>query len=236
MKPIASLPRRAIFFSYLTIRRFIVRITLKIKGITYYKPNYIFLNRFTDGGVVVDVGCGWEADFSILMIERYSLDAYGVDPTRKHAPALKILEEKTRGKFHHLPFAVSGEKGYITFHESRDHESGSILTEHTNIQSDDTFSYEVESLTIDELVRRIGTERVDILKLDLEGAEYSLLKSVTGKELEPFNQIFIEFHHHCTDYTRKDTRKMVKRITGNGFRVFSLDLHNYLFYREQATS
>jgi FkbM family methyltransferase len=235
MKP-TSLPGRVIFFSYLVIRGLFARMALKIRGITHTKPNYIYLDRFSEGGVAVDVGCGWEADFSQLMIGRHGLDAYGVDPTRKHASALHALEEKTNGKFHHLPLAVSRESGHITFHESRDHESGSILNEHTNIQNDETVSYEVESVALNDLLKRIGTGRVDILKLDLEGAEYGLLESVTGQELEPFSQIFIEFHHHCTGYTRRDTRRMVKRITGNGFRVFTLDLHNYLFYHDTASS
>lgn len=236
MKSITSLPRRAFFFFYLTIRGIIARMALKVRGITYYKPNYIYLNRFTEGGVVIDVGCGWEADFSLLMIRQHGLDAFGVDPTKKHTPALHALEEKTDGKFHHLPLAVSRENGSIIFHESRVHESGSILKEHTNIQNDETVSYQVESVTLTDLIQRIGVQQIDILKLDLEGAEYSLLESVTRRDLESFSQIFIEFHHHCTDFTRKDTRKMVKKITSNGFRMFSLDLHNYLFYQERARS
>lgn len=201
------------------------------KGISFFDPNYVFLDRFEESSTVIDVGCGSEAEFSLFMIHKYGLNAYGVDPTRKHAPSLKKLEEQTGGKFQHLPLAVSVENGSIMFHESSDNESGSLLLEHINIQNDETRSYEVESVSPKELLSRLGLSRVEFIKLDLEGAEYELLQGLKKEDLEPFRQIFIEFHHHCTGYTEKDTRKRVKQLAHMGFKVFSLDLHNYLFYK-----
>ena len=72
---------------------------------------------------------------------------------------------------------------------------------------------------------------VDYLKLDLEGAEYDLLDTVSAEALSPFDQVFVEFHHHCLErYTEKDTKAVVERLIGTGRTAFSLDDHNYLFY------
>jgi FkbM family methyltransferase len=191
----------------------------------------VYFDTFTEASVVADVGCGYEAEFSRHMLDQHGLRAVGVDPTRKHAPFLRELEGSSQGRFRHLPVAVSRENGVLTFHESRQNESGSLLATHTNVQRDDTNDYEVESVSLPELTRRLGGGSVDFLKLDLEGAEYDLFERVSEEDLRPFGQIFLEFHHHCTDHTVAETKEVVDRISRNGFKVFTLDRHNYLFYR-----
>jgi FkbM family methyltransferase len=201
-------------------------------GIQFFPPNYIYFDNFNELSVIVDVGCGHEAEFSKLMIEKHNLNAFGVDPTMKHTPALKMLEESTKGKFHHLAIAVTKKDGFITFHESRQNESGSILLEHINMQNDEITTYNVESVSLSELVRRIGTTSVDFIKLDIEGAEYELLDKICDEDINPFKQIFIEFHHHCTNHSTQETKFLVQDICSKGFKVFTLDHHNYLFYKQ----
>ena len=208
-------------------------IKMKKLGIQFLRPNYIYLDNFNEKSVIVDVGCGHEAEFSKYMIEKYSLKAFGVDPTRKHTPLLKLFEESTKGKFQHLAIAVTGKDESITFYESKLNESGSILSDHTNVRNDEIITYDVESVSLRELVRRIGTTSIDFLKLDLEGAEYGLLETITKEDISPFKQIFVEFHHHCTNHSIQETKMLVRHICSKGFNVFTLDRHNYLFYKYQ---
>lgn len=204
---------------------------MKILGIQYFPPNYVYFDNFNKLSVVIDAGCGHEAEFSRHLIEKYGLQAFGVDPTRKHTPFLKILEDTTKGKFRCLPLAVTPINGFITFHESRQNESGSILSSHTNMQNDDTITYSVESVNLKGLVQRIGATPVDFLKLDLEGAEYELLNEIGDEDINAFKQIFIEFHHHCTNHTARETKLLVRNICNKGFKVFTRDRRNYLFYK-----
>lgn len=199
-------------------------------GMAFYPPNYIYFDRFNEESIVADVGCGFEAEFSRHMIERHRLRAFGVDPTRKHRPHLAHLEATSGGRFRHLPLAVSAVSGTMTFHESRQNESGSLLSGHTNVVNDEIVTYEVESVTLGALQRRLGPH-VDLLKLDLEGAEYGLFEQVEAADLSAFRQIFLECHHHCTEHSVDDTRRIVKRIAAAGFDVFTLDGANFLFYR-----
>ncbi len=201
-------------------------------GIVYVEPNFVYRPDLSSQSVVVDAGCSYEADFSLGLIRRHGLRAFGVDPTRKHREALRALERQYEGRFLHLPCALAAVDGMVTFHESQTNESGSILKDHVNVLQDETTSYDVEALTLGSLVTRIGVETVDILKLDLEGAEYDLLDGVKADQLQPFRQLFVEFHHHAVrHFSEADTRRIVERISGFGFHVFSLDDHNYLFYR-----
>ena len=205
---------------------------IKSLGLVYVSPNFIYRVPLSEGGIVIDAGCSYEADFSLHMIEHHGQRSYGVDPTRKHQPQLEKIEKKYKGDFTHLPFAISSSDDSIIFHESTENESGSILCDHVNVKQDQVVEYEVEAVSLKSLLNRIGVDRVAILKLDLEGAEYELLYKLSKNDLVAFEQIFIEFHHHAVEqYSEKDTDILVKRIADFGYKSYSLDDHNYLFYR-----
>ncbi len=228
-----SVVARAIRYAHRAISRPLHLRRLRRLGIRYLPPNYVYFDTFCESSIVVDVGCGSEAEFSMHMIETYGLRAFGVDPTRKHARFLRDLEQRTKGKFRHLPLAVSEHDGVLTFHESGPNESGSILSTHTNIQNDHSSAYDVESVSLRRLVQRLGLQSADFLKLDLEGAEYELFDGLCEADLLPFAQIFLECHHHCTPHTFQETTELVDRVCGLGFAVFTLDRHNFLFYRQK---
>jgi FkbM family methyltransferase len=201
-------------------------------GLVSVEPNFVYRPTLSSDSVVVDGGCSYEADFSVHLMRRHGVRAFGVDPTRKHRDALRLLEKQYAGLFTHVPCAIAGSNGVLTFHESRINESGSLLDDHVNVTHDPTTSYDVEAVTLASLLERLGVGRVEILKLDLEGAEYALFESMKPEELLRFNQLFVEFHHHAvTHFSEADTRRIVALISGFGFKAFSLDDHNYLFYR-----
>jgi FkbM family methyltransferase len=202
------------------------------EGLAFVEPNFVYRPDLSAASVVIDAGCSYEADFSQYLIGRHGVRAFGVDPTRKHRDALQRLEAQYPGRFQHLSCAIAAADGTLTFHESRINESGSLFTDHVNVLHDETTSYDVEAVSLGTLLRRVGVESVDILKLDLEGAEYELFERLTPGELRPFRQVFVEFHHHAVGhFGEADTRRLVDRVAGFGFRTFSVDDHNYLFYR-----
>ena len=63
------------------------------------------------------------------MIDKYGLQSFGVDPTLKHADSLRLLEQKTNGRFKHLKLAVNSVEGIIVFNESKDNFNGLSTTE-----------------------------------------------------------------------------------------------------------
>jgi FkbM family methyltransferase len=205
------------------------------EGLVFVEPNFIYRPDLSEDSVVIDAGCSYQADFSLSLMKRHGVRAFGIDPTRKHQDALERIAGQHPGRFSHMPWAIAAADGTLTFHESRINESGSLFEDHVNVLSDDTTRYDVEAVSLGTLISRLHLERVDILKLDLEGAEYDLLERLTARDLEPFRQLFIEFHHHAVQHVDEaDTRRLVKRVADFGWRTFSIDDHNYLFYRASA--
>ena len=150
----------------------------EIRGIHYAPPNYIFKGNFQKSSVIVDVGCGFDADFSMYMINKYGLRAIGIDPTLRHKDSLSVLSEKMNGRFSHELLAVSTVDGKILFNESEDNVSGSILSEHKNVSRDKIKKYEVESISLSKLPEHLGLSKIEYIKLDLEGAEYEIIKNI----------------------------------------------------------
>jgi FkbM family methyltransferase len=195
-------------------------------------PNYIYLDHFDENSVIVDVGSGSQAEFSTTMIERYGVRSFLVDPTLKHAPALKELEIKYAPQIRHLPYALSGINGETTFYESRENESGSLLKTHTNILHDTVREYKVQMVDLNKLLTFIPNSTIDFLKIDIEGAEYNLFSENNLQALSQVKQLFVEFHHMAfKDFKKKDTLKVVRQIEATGLQSFSWDGINYLFYR-----
>lgn len=216
---------------FLTLRN---RRLIKKYKISFIKPNYLFLLVFDPGDVIVDVGCGFDADLSVALIKKYGIKSFGVDPTKKHREQLKQLEFKHKGVFFHLPVAVSSENGEVEFFESEDNVSGSFLLGHKNIASDRVIAYKVKSLTPDSLLKEVGLKKAKYLKLDLEGAEYNLIFSNRKEFFEPFSQVFVEFHHGTVSkYFKKHTKKAVGIFENNGFLPFTIDDVSYLFFKPQ---
>jgi len=181
---------------------------------------------------VVDVGCGFDADLSMYMIRNCNIKAFGIDPTLKHKEDLAKLSHESNGRFMYIPVAISHKNGLISFNESVRNVSGSILDEHKNINQQESRNYEVESINLSSLPDRLNLERIEYIKLDLEGAEYQLINELKETDLDHYEQLFIEFHHHAVpNYSIHDTQNCVKKMKLLGFKSFTINNHDYLFYK-----
>lgn len=182
-------------------------------------------------GTVIDCGCSVDAELAVYMTRRYASSSYCIDPTQKHSASLQQLASSSE-KIHYLQAAIASESGWLSFHEPKNNESGSIMSDHFNTQNDHGMNYDVKSFNLPDLLSEIGLSNADYLKLDIEGAEYELISNTPSVVFRKFNQIFVEFHHHCLpSFSTEDTLRMVRKICSAGFKVITIDHHNYLFIR-----
>jgi len=63
----------------------------------------------------------------------------------------------------------------------------------------------VKIVTLDKIMRKLGHEKIDILKMDIEGAEYEVIEDIIEKSIFP-GQILIEFHHKFKPFSISDTK------------------------------
>lgn len=60
---------------------------------------------------------------------------------------------------------------------------------------------------------------IDILKMDIEGAEYEVIPDILATKI-PIGQIIVEFHHNSLKMGKSLTEAAMKKLTQNGYKVF----------------
>jgi len=82
--------------------------------------------------------------------------------------------------------------------------------------------YIVDTTTVDELVERLG--HIDLLKMDIEGAEYDVISSNTFPALESIDRIVAEVHFYLECQKRRLT-ELQEILRTSGFHVKVLPSH-----------
>lgn len=215
----------------LTLYNFYTHIKCAIRGLRFFPPNYAFFDNFTTDGTAIDVGVGDDPDFSILMMKKYSMKCYIVDPTLKHRSILERFVQENSGAIF-LPFALGSKTESRTFYESQANVSGSLQNEHVNVQNDPIKTYTVQVVTMRDLLTRIGNHQISLMKIDIEGEEYDFIKSLSKEDLEQVDQIILEFHHGraLKKYTISDTRRAIKTVESFGMKSILFNGRDCLFY------
>uniref|UniRef100_A0A914YIN9 Methyltransferase FkbM domain-containing protein n=1 Tax=Panagrolaimus superbus TaxID=310955 RepID=A0A914YIN9_9BILA len=73
---------------------------------------------------------------------------------------------------------------------------------------------------ISDIVTEFGDSKIDILKIDIEGAEFDNLETLFSL---PICQIMIEVHGQ----TPKDTLKLLQTLSEHNFYLFSYEINGY---------
>ena len=213
------------------LRRPVGRIRCWLLGLESYPPNYVFNGPVLATDVILDVGTGDDPDFSRLMVSNYKTRCFCVDPTRKHASALReVAAAEVLIEF--LPYALGSTSGSAEFFESDENMSGSLLAGHQNISNAAHTAYSVRQVTLTELADIVApAAKVAIAKIDIEGAEYDLIAGASSASLRRFGQLIIEFHHgRISGITRRDTLDAIAKMESLGMRSFVFNGRDCLFY------
>lgn len=124
-------------------------------------------------------GTGADISFDLELIERYGCRVFACEPAPE---AERYVREASAGveRFSFLPVGLAPSDGTMTFYRAADPEHMALST--TDLQATrDAVQAPVRS--VDSLMRELGHERVDLLKLAVEGIEYELLESLEPREL-----------------------------------------------------
>ena len=79
-------------------------------------------------------------------------------------------------------------------------------------------STEVPAKTLTTIMKDLGHERIDVLKMDIEGAEYSVLEGLLGSAVRPV-QILVEFHHRFSSLNKSQTLKAIRELRQAGYAL-----------------
>ena len=204
---------------------------------TRYGGWWINARLLSPSPLLIDCGLGEDISFPLALLDTYGGIVIGVEPNPRSLaycksrlqPGMEIVEAAF--------WTVAGES--LTFHLPRpqallpkgaDGVSGSLVDSHEYV--DGGTSITVPTVDLATLLDRAGRAECDILKLDVEGAEYSILESLTASgQIRRARQVLVEFHHGVTHHLLAETQEAVARMSRAGFDLAHTEGRNYIFVR-----
>ena len=179
---------------------------------------FLMPELLNSNSVVYSFGIGVDISFDTEIINKHGCTVYGFDPTPK---SIKWIESSKRpDKFHFLPYGISNKTGSATFYlpVNENHVSGSLAE--TEVVSSSK-KVEVPMKSFNDIIKELKHEKIDVLKMDIEGAEYDVLPDIMKQNIS-INQIQVEFHHRLFSGGNKKTKDAVELLKNNGFDLYAI--------------
>ena len=109
--------------------------------------------------------------------------------------------------------AVSLKNGHIVFYEDENSsQNGSILFNYFK-----GIKHEIETISLTALLKDF--QKVDLVKMDIEGAEWEILLNTPAHDLLKIEQLTVEFHDFIEKDKKQLTTECVKRLKSLGYSL-----------------
>ena len=171
------------------------------------------------------VGVGEDISFDRALMDATGCEVHAFDPTPKAKRF--VTEHCTRlPRFHFHDVGVWNEDTVVRFFAPQDptHASYSI----SNLQHTEQF-VEAPCKRLATLTRELRHDRIDLLKLDVEGAEYPIIAGMLADGVRP--RVFcVEFH--LPSFAK--VRAAVRGLQSAGYDLVQIDFWNYTFVHSNA--
>jgi len=173
------------------------------------------------GGIVYSLGIGDEIDFDLAIIERYGVEVFAFDPTPNSIDMLDA--SNLPAKFHFKPWAVTARDGTLNFYPRlrRDGTKSDVMFTMIAEEATKDDVIEVPAYSLSSITTMLGHDRVDLLKMDIEGAEYEVLEGLLDSPVRP-RQLLVEFHHRYVENGLTRTYEIIERLRDAGYRIIAI--------------
>lgn len=157
---------------------------------------------FEKTGVIVDLGCnGWDWGSVFLGKKRY----IGADPFAQERDDAELFK------------GVVGAKN-ISIEISTENDKSSIMVE---VKTSRVISTSMVTWRV--FCNSFAIEQVAVLKMNIEGAEYELIDSMTPDDFSKIDQLAISFHDWMIPQWKVKTERAIVKLERLGFGVQKID-------------
>jgi FkbM family methyltransferase len=219
----------------------------------WYVPEEMDLD---ENSIIYSAGVGEDISFDLLLSDKYKSHIYLIDPTERASkhyesvyegyecngwdfsnqniqtdywPIISELKPQLK-KMYYVKKGLWKERDVLKFYkqENENYVSQSLMKDMFGKEYD-----KVEVLSVKDLMREKQNTRIDLLKMDIEGAEVEVLDKMLDDNIYP-KYLCIEFD---LALKRKDpentTKKILERLMRGGYRMLKNDRMNITFMYEK---
>jgi FkbM family methyltransferase len=185
----------------------------------------IRVGALNSNSVVYSGGVGGDISFELDLVRRIGLSIVIFDPSpialetiRQHAsdPEMQRIEFN--------PVGLAAESKSLRF------EASNVPGEWQIAAGENLGSREIRCTTIPSEMERHGHKKIDLLKLDIEGFEYQVLKNCLENHLD-IGQICVEFHDFFPNIRRMTTVESILALRKEKFSIIHKLRHDFTFLK-----
>jgi FkbM family methyltransferase len=187
-------------------------------GIRRFKEHSFFGALLARPAAVADFGAHRGEFFAALKAEYPVSRALLIEAN----PALaESLQEAfgNEAEVIHAALVGGNNKGPIIFTRSTNPESSSIFREWAAAYGV-ADQLDVPAVDLSQVIRELGG-RVDLVKVDVEGAEVDILQTASASDLASCAQLTVEFHDKRPPITRRDIDRVCQCMRSEGYGVLN---------------
>lgn len=197
----------------------------------FYKINSI-LKKVRTNAVVLDIGAN-TGFFSYLILSKLkSAKVFAFEPFKKNVQLINATISRNvniKDNLVVIEKAVTDKHNEeIKFYVDESAEQTSIASIYNNFDNRNTGYTIVKTTNLENILKENNIDKIDILKLDCEGAEYPILYNASDDLLKKINLMLIEAHP--LDNDKLSNESLVKHLQQKGFRTTSKKFKNNCYY------
>lgn len=210
----------------------IYRLYCRYRGVRLHSPEYNNRNNLEFLGseyggwgldtrmidkdsIIYGIGVGEDLTFDLALISRVGCNVFAFDPTPIAVQWVARQDLPEQLKFY--PIGIASADGEVTFQIPPVEGWHSYsLTAEKDAGIHGEVSCPVKRLA--SLMAMLGHQKIDVLKMDIEGFEYQVIDDVIASNIRP-RQFLIEFHHLMYSHAQADTIAAVQKLRDYGYKI-----------------
>ena len=161
---------------------------------------------------ILDVGAhaGFFAMYARLLNEKVKI--FAVEPEKNNLVQLKKhLEMNNITGVEIVPGVLTNETGEALLRVSKDSHNHEVVEE----EIEEGEYQKVKSYALLDLLKKIKVKKVGLIKMDIEGSEFSIIESWDNDEFALVKNVILEYHNKHKD----DYKQLENKFRENGFSV-----------------
>ena len=177
------------------------------------------------GSVVYSAGVGEDITFDEALVENFEAKVWAMDPTPR---AQAFMSGKTSDRLHFLPVGLWSSDRTLHFHPPEDdnHVSHSAV-----LDSGKEGGFDASVETLSTIMGRHSHSRIDLLKLNIEGAEGEVIDWLAKRPLRP-EVLVVAFEEASL---RRRIARLLQTVS-LGYQAVACQGHSVTFVRRPSMS
>lgn len=173
--------------------------------------------------VVYCAGVGEDATFDLEIARKFGCVTHAFDPTpRSIEYARQFLDEEPNFVFH--PFGLWSDDTTLRFYAPR--RITDVSHSALNLQGTDEY-FEAPVRSLPSIMYELGHTHIDLLKMDIEGAEHMVLPNMIQNGIFP-SILCVEFDRPVP---LSDIKKQIRALVEVGYEVVHVQGWNFTFIK-----